>query len=118
MSQEQKKELNIFQARQLATFSPYRVTSLETRVKNAEVRDKTSGKVLRTFPSKNHTITIIPQKNDKVSMKVNIYDQDYQQMLALAELYGGFENCWLTAVIDNSSTSTKLKIQYTAEQRA
>ena len=33
-------------------------------------------------------------------------------------LYGGFDNCWLTAVIDNSSTSTKLKIQYTAEQRA
>lgn len=116
-TQTQKEDENTFPIRTLREFSPYRVVSIDTVVKKVEGTQKDSGRTY-SFDSKNHVVTIVPQKNETVSLKVKMFDQEYQNLRAIATLYGGFDKCWITTQIDPSSTTRNLKLLHTGTKRA
>jgi hypothetical protein len=107
---------NVFPVKQLTVFSPYQVIGIETIVKPVEGTSK-DGRTY-SFDSKNHIISIVPAKNKTLVIKVNIFDQEYQTLRAIATLYGGFEKCLITTVIDPSSTSRALKLIHTGQTKA
>lgn len=108
---EKANDEQIFQAKQLPTFSPYQIVGIDTHTKR--VTGKTAAGKEYDFDSKNHTLTIIPQKNKNITVKVNVFDQEYQNLLAIATVWGGFSKCVISTSIDPSSTSRAIKFIHT-----
>lgn len=104
---------NTFPAKQLPAFSPYQVMGIETITKPVSGTTK-EGRTY-AFDSKSHILTIKPMKNTSLALTVSVFDAEYQALRAVATLYGGFDKCWITTTIDNSSNSRVTKFNHTGQ---
>lgn len=114
---EVNPEEHTYNVKQLPVFSPYKVIGIDTVTKPVSGTRKDTGATY-SFDSKNHILSIQPVKNDKLIIKVNMFDQEYQTLRAIADLYNGFDKCLITTSIDPSSTSRNVKLIHSAQKIA